>query len=188
MTLRKRLTTAFFIALFAITAIGCSSDINSAKNTTTVSQDKKVNVEAGTASLETSKGEVKMSFYVPKEDGSGVTLQSIDVEASKSSPKVALMAMLKADRSHDYPVFDKAIIIESVTVKDKVATVEVNKAFTDGKGGDLTVKLQLAAIVNTLTSFDDINSVLFISNGKKVNTIGNFDTSEPLGHMKNSIK
>ena len=43
-----------------------------------------------------------------------------------------------------------------------VASVEVNKAFVDGKGGDLTVKLQMAAIVNTLTSFDNINGVLFV--------------------------
>ena len=52
----------------------------------------------------------------------------------------------------------------------------------------MTVKLQLAAIVNTLTSFDDINSVLFVVDGKQVKSIASFDTSEPLTRMKNLIK
>ena len=55
----------------------------------------------------------------------------------------------------------------------------MNDAFVKGNGGDLTVKLQMAAIVNTLTSFDNINGVLFVNNGKKVPTIGSFDTKDP---------
>lgn len=64
----------------------------------------------------------------------------------------------------------------------------MNKAFVDGKGGDLTVKLQMAAIVNTLTSFDNINGVLFVCDGKKVPIVGAFDTNSPIKRMEQLIK
>ena len=64
----------------------------------------------------------------------------------------------------------------------------MNDAFVKGNGGDLTVKLQMAAIVNTLTSFDDINGVLFVNNGKKVLTVGSFDTKDPVKRMTNLLK
>ena len=41
--------------------------------------------------------------------------------ADKVTPKAALLAMLKADRQQKYPIFDKAIEINSVTVKDGIA-------------------------------------------------------------------
>ena len=61
------------------------------------------------------------------------------------------------------------------------------------KGGDLTVKLQMAAIVNTLTSFDNINGVLFVCDGKKVPIVGAFDTKSPVKtdgttHKKNNVR
>ena len=46
----------------------------------------------------------------------------------------------------------------------------------------------MAAIVNTLTSFDNINGVLFVNNGKKVPTVGSFDTKDPVKRMTNLIK
>lgn len=193
MKLKMRLVSAMCIAILAVSAVGCSSDMaipgaDSSKKT--VQQDTKANKDASIGKLDKSSSSesVKMIYFVPTEDASGVTQESVEISADKSTPKAALLAMLKSDRSHKYPIFDKAIEISSVTVKDKVATVEVNKAFAAGKGGDLTVKLQLAAIVNTLTSFDDINSVLFVVDGKQVKSIASFDTSEPLTRMKNLIK
>ena len=46
----------------------------------------------------------------------------------------------------------------------------------------------MAAIVNTLTSFDNINGVLFVSMVKKVPTVGSFDTKDPVKRMTNLIK
>ena len=50
------------------------------------------------------------------------------MEANKVTPKAALLAMLKADRAQKYPIFTKDIEITSVTVKDGIASVEVNNA------------------------------------------------------------
>ena len=177
------MTVVACIGILVFTA-GCnSSQISTTGSSTTVSQEVKVNKDA-----EATKASVKMVFFVPTEDGSGVKQQSVDISADKVTPKAALLAMLKADRQQKYPIFDKAIEINSVTVKDGIASVEVNKAFVDGKGGDLTVKLQMAAIVNTLTSFDNINGVLFVYDGKKVPVVGSFDTKNPIKRMEQLIK
>ena len=185
MNIRNQITVIACIGILAFTA-GCNSNQMQNTGSTNVSQEVKVNKDAETA--KTSSESVKMVFFVPTEDGSGVKQQSVDIAADKVTPKAALLAMLKADRQQKYPIFDKAIKINSVTVKDGVASVEVNKAFVDGKGGDLTVKLQMAAIVNTLTSFDNINVVLFVCDGKKVPIVGAFDTKSPVKRMEQLIK
>ena len=180
------MTVVACIGILVFTA-GCnSSQISTTGSSTTVSQEVKVNKDA--EATKASSESVKMVFFVPTEDGSGVKQQSVDISADKVTPKAALLAMLKADRQQKYPIFDKAIEINSVTVKDGIASVEVNDAFVKGNGGDLAVKLQIAAIVNTLTSFDNINGVLFVSNGKKVTTVGSFDTKDPVKRMTNLIK
>lgn len=167
-------------------AAGCSSNQLPNMDTNASSQSAKSNVDS--EHTKASKGTVKMVFYVPTEDGSGVKQQSLEVEADKVTPKAALQAMLKADKEQKYPLFDKDVKVTSVTVKDGIASVEVNKAFVAGRGGDLTVKLQMAAIVNTLTSFDTIDGVLFVMDGKKVPVVGSFDTNKPVKRMENLIK
>lgn len=179
------MTVVACIGILAFTA-GCNSSQISTTGSTTVSQEVKVNKDA--EATKASSESVKMVFFIPTEDGSGVKQQSVDISADKVTPKAALLAMLKADRQQKHPIFDKAIEINSVTVKDGIASVEVNKAFVDGKGGDLTVKLQMAAIVNTLTSFDNINGVLFVYDGKKVPVVGSFDTKNPIKRMEQLIK
>ena len=120
--------------------------------------------------------------------GKSEPTQETKVNKDAETSKVSQEKVKMADRAQKYPVFSKDIEITSVTVKDGIASVEVNDAFVKGNGGDLTVKLQMAAIVNTLTSFDNINGVLFVNNGKKVPTVGSFDTKEPVKRMTNLIK
>ncbi|MFR0671959.1 MAG: hypothetical protein ACLSH7_07700 [Veillonella parvula] len=61
---------------------------------------------------------------------------TVEIEANKVTPKAALLAMLNVDRAQKYPVFSKDIEITSVTVKDGIASVEVNDAFVKANGGD----------------------------------------------------
>ena len=179
MKLRKQVLSILCVGLLAFVA-GCTPNQAPTTGKSEPVQETKVNKDAETTKVSQEK--------VPTEDGSGVTQSTVEIEADKVTPKAALLAMLKADRAQKYPVFSKDIKITSVTVKDGIASVEVNDAFVKGNGGDLTVKLQMAAIVNTLTSFDNINGVLFVSNGKKVPTVGSFDTKDPVKRMTNLIK
>ncbi|WP_282004120.1 GerMN domain-containing protein [Veillonella denticariosi] len=185
MKLRKQVLSILCIGILAFAA-GCGPEQSPTPGKSEPVQESKINKDAETT--KTSNEKVKMVFYVPTEDASGVKQKTVDTEANKVTPKAALLAMLESDRAQQYPVFSKDVEINSVTVKNGIASVEVNKAFVAAKGGDLTVKLQMAAIVNTLTSFDNINGVLFVSDGKKVDTIGGFDTSEPVKRMNDLIK
>lgn len=184
MNIRNQLATIACVGVLVFAA-GCSSnqlpgtESKSTHESTQVTTQK----ETGKATNEMSK----LVYYIPAEDGSGV--KRVTKETSDSiTPKAALQAMLKADRAQEYPTFPKDVDVISVTVKDGIASVEVNKAFVEGRGGDLAVKLQMAAIVNTLTSFDTIKGVLFVENGKKVSLVGSFDTEEPLKRMESYIK
>ena len=185
MKLRKQVLSILCVGMLAF-VVGCTHEQAPTTGKSEPTQETKVNKDAETSKV--SQEKVKMAFFVPTEDGSGVKQTTVEIEANKVTPKAALLAMLNADRAQKYPVFSKDIEITSVTVKDGIASVEVNDAFINGNGGDLTVKLQMAAIVNTLTSFDNINGVLFVNNGKKVPTVGSFDTKEPVKRMTNLIK
>ena len=185
MKLRKQVLSILCVGMLAF-VVGCTHEQAPTTGKSEPTQETKVNKDAETSKV--SQEKVKMAFFVPTEDGSGVKQTTVEMEANKVTPKAALLAMLNADRAQKYPVFSKDIEITSVTVKDGIASVEVNDAFVKGNGGDLTVKLQMAAIVNTLTSFDNINGVLFVNNGKKVPTVGSFDTKEPVKRISNKRK
>ena len=174
MKLRKQVLSILCVGMLAF-VVGCTHEQAPTTGKSEPTQETKVNKDAETSKV--SQEKIKMAFFVPTEDGSGVKQTTVEIEANKVTPKAALLAMLNADRAQKYPVFSKDI-----------ASVEVNDAFVKGNGGDLTIKLQMAAIVNTLTSFDNINGVLFVNNGKKVPTVGSFDTKEPVKRMTNLIK
>ena len=64
------------IGILAFTA-GCNSNQMQNTGSTNVSQEVKVNKDAETA--KTSSESVKMVFFVPTEDGSGVKQQSVEI-------------------------------------------------------------------------------------------------------------
>lgn len=178
----KRLMSAGLLACMLITVVGCSSD-----TTQTGTSKGKAKTEQS-ATTQDGANLVKRTLYVPRENGSGLQPMTIEVAKNRATPKAAVLAVMDADRKHKYPIFTKGMGVDSVTVKDGIATVEVNSAFVKGNGGDLTTQLQIGAIVNTLTAFPDIKGVLFALKGKKVETIGNFDTSSPLTTMQSLNK
>jgi len=88
------------------------------------------------------------------------------------------------------PVIPADTKIRSVVVKDRVAMADfsrelVNKAY----GGSTDEILAVAAIVNTLTEFADVEKVQILVDGKKVTTLaGHMDVSEPLGRSPDIIR
>lgn len=184
MNIRNQLATIACVGVLVFAA-GCNSNQLPSMDSQTANGSTQTTTQKDTAKA--TNEVTKLVYYIPTEDGTGVKRVAKEMNGS-ITPKSALQAMLKADREQKYPTFPKDVNIISVTVKDGIASVEVNKAFVEGRGGDLAVKLQMAAIVNTLTSFDQIKSVLFVQDGKKVNLVGSFDTEEPLKRMESYIK
>lgn len=134
-----------------------------------------------------SQNLLKVSLYVAKADGSGLTRKTLEMKASEVTPTKVLAAAIEADRKQEHPLFTKDMEIEKVSLKDGVATVAVNDAFVTNKRGELTTQLQLGVIVNTITGLDGVKSVRFSKDGKLVKVIGSYDVSEPIQSMKDTI-
>jgi germination protein M len=78
----------------------------------------------------------------------------------------------------------------SVNVKNHIAYADFNdKLIKNNSGGSTDEILLVAAIVDTLTEFPEIQKVQILVNGEKVDTInGHMDTSEPLSRSEKIIK
>ncbi|WP_288190423.1 GerMN domain-containing protein [uncultured Veillonella sp.] len=129
-----------------------------------------------------------MVVYVPTDDGRGVRPQSVTLDSNKKTVKYALSVIFEEDARQKYPVFAKGTAVKGVTVKDGIATVDMNKAFVaNDNGGELTAQLRLVAVVNTVTEFKDVKGVLFRIDGKPLTSFGAYDLSDPLSRMDNLI-
>ncbi|MBP2645961.1 MAG: Lipoprotein LpqB, GerMN protein [Firmicutes bacterium] len=80
--------------------------------------------------------------------------------------------------------------LRGVSVKNGVAYVDFNEKLIKGSNeGSTGEMLMVAAIVNTLTEFSEIDKVQIMVEGKKVDTLaGHMDVSEPLSRSEKIIK
>ena len=80
--------------------------------------------------------------------------------------------------------------LRHISIKDKIAYVDFSDNLVkNNTGGSTSEMLLVAAIVNTLTEFHDIQKVQIMVEGKKIDTIsGHLDTSEPLSRSEKIIK
>lgn len=79
--------------------------------------------------------------------------------------------------------------INSVTVDDGIAKVDLSQNFVDDKWPGETVDiLVIYSIVNTLTEFPDVNSVEFYIDGSRLNDLGQLDLQGPSFRRSNLIK
>ena len=98
-----------------------------------------------------------------------------DVDKTPAIAKAALdelLAQNAQDEDHTVP-FAKSAKVNSVVIKDKVATVDWNAdVLTSGGGGDIEA-LAIQSIVYTLTEFPTIAKVRFTVEGKDSGTASN---------------
>jgi spore germination protein GerM len=79
--------------------------------------------------------------------------------------------------------------INSVTVKDGMANVDLSKNFIDDRTVSDTVDILLIySIVSTLTEFPDVNSVEFYIDGTRLDVLGQLDLQGPLFRRSDLIK
>jgi germination protein M len=81
--------------------------------------------------------------------------------------------------------------LRNISIKDKVAYVDFNDKLTkNNSGGSTSETLLVAAIVNTLTEFKEIQKVQIMVDGKKIDTIsGHLDLGGgPLSRSDKIIK
>ena len=79
--------------------------------------------------------------------------------------------------------------INSVTLDGSQANVDLSQSFVDDRFvSDSADILLVYSIVNTLTGFDEIDSVQFFIDGKKLDVIGMLDLADPLFKRSDLIK
>ena len=89
-----------------------------------------------------------------------------------------------------WPVLPATAKIKSVVVKDQTAFADFSaELVTQRLGGSSREILAVAAIVNTLTEFPEVEQVQILVEGKKVSTMfGHIDITEPLSRSPAMIK
>jgi len=79
--------------------------------------------------------------------------------------------------------------INSIVVEDGLAKVDFSKEFIEDKiTSDTEDNLLIYSIVNTLTEFQEVNSVSFYIDGGKLDVLGMVDISEPVFRRSDLIK
>ena len=80
-------------------------------------------------------------------------------------------------------------IINSIIVENGTANVDLSNDFVDDRFVSDTVDIMLVyTIVNTLTEFDEVNSVLFYIDGEKLDILGQLDILDPVFRRSDLIK
>jgi hypothetical protein len=76
----------------------------------------------------------------------------------------------------------KGTALRSLTIRDRVATVDLTGRYDDG-GGTLSMTARLAQVVFTLTRFPTVATVVFWLDGQRVTELGGegIDLSRPVG-------
>lgn len=89
-----------------------------------------------------------------------------------------------------WPVLPPTTKVKGVVVSDRIATVDFSREIVNsGWGGSSREVLAVAAIVNTLTEFPQVERVQILVEGKKVNTLfGHMDVSGPLSRSPGIIR
>ena len=134
--------------------------------------------------------DMKVKVYYPDESGLRLVEVEREIKVSKDADKyaAAVETMMTAPAEQELTeIFPKRAKLLDVTVDNGVATVnfdgELQKHFVGGSAGETFL---VGSVVNTLTNFDEIKSVLILIDGQKIESLaGHMDLSEPIERMDN---
>ena len=104
-----------------------------------------------------------------------------DVEAGKNPAEDALRALIEqGDQGGLANPIPKDTRLLGFKVKKGLATVDLSREFRDNfSGGSEAEGLTIGAILRTLAQFPEIKRVLFLVEGKPLDTLGHLDLSGP---------
>ncbi len=130
--------------------------------------------DGSSAETSTPPAPMFVKVYFTRGDKLGVSTRQIP--ATKAVATAAVRELLKGPNADETSyglgttVPDGTKLL-GVTVKDKVATVDLSGTFQSG-GGSLSMTMRLTQVVYTLTQFKTIDSVRFSLDGKPVSVFG----------------
>ena len=164
-----------------------STESSSAEDSST-GQETSVTSEE-TENNNSSNEEVTINVYYADQNGEYLIGEArILSGGSKYVDAIAEMMKEPIDNSL-VKLIPESTKINSVTVKDGMAKVDLSKNFVDDRFvSDTTDILLIYSIVNTLTEFPDVNSVEFYIDGVRLDVLGMLDLQGPLFGRNDLIK
>ena len=190
-TFKTLFLTIVTMLLAGIFLTGCSSP-----KTTVKSVDPTTNAEtaqtpsAPVTPSDTTQESVKLTFYFPKADASGLIATDRTIVVKNKETIKAMFAELTTPPSGlEKPLPLGTTLLSATVSAEGVATINLSKEFQKNfGGGSAGEQMTMYSIVNTLTSLPSIHSVQFLLEGKKLDGIlGNLDTSAPLKRNESLI-
>lgn len=141
------------------------------------------------STVEQQEKEVSLTIYRPTENAMYLVPVTVKMKLKDDPPKAALAAMIADDRKQKYPILPKGLSVNTVKVKDGIATVDFSKELLNMDKSTTTEELFTAMTVNTLTEFPDIKEVKFLMNGKAITHLsGHSDMTRTFKRMNTIIK
>jgi spore germination protein GerM len=138
---------------------------------------------------EVKNGEIAINVYYLDAMGESLVAEA-RVVSSENKYVDALYELMKLPiDSSLYRLVPDSTKINSIIVEDGLAKVDLSKEFVEDRiTSDTEDNLLIYSIVNTLTEFEEVNSVTFFIDGEKLNTLGELDVSAPFFRRSDLIK
>jgi len=138
---------------------------------------------------EVKNGEITINVYYLDAMGEFLVGEARTV-SSENKYVDALYELMKLPiNSSLYRLVPDSTKINSIVVEDGLVKVDLSKEFVEDRiTSDTEDNLLIYSIVNTLTEFEEVNSVSFFIDGEKLNTLGELDVSALLFRRSDLIK
>lgn len=190
--MRRKILVGTILFLMALVISGCDSpgaqDASTAPQTGAESRD---NLPSKSNNKQPVEETMQITTYQATKDALHITPEIHVVPKNIHPAQTALELLATAsNQSKLISVVPPGTKILGVSVKNHIAYANFNEQLIKNHSGGSTGEILLvAAIVDTLTEFPEIQQVQILVNGKKVNTIaGHMDISEPLSRSEEIIK
>ena len=124
---------------------------------------------------------VNTKLYFSDELSSSLVAKDVTFEINENEYYFTLKKLISGPSDKGmYPSVNQKTIVNKVTVKDGLCTIDFSDTLLEyNTGGSTREMMCLYSIVNTMCEFSEIESVIFTIDGKNISTFGQFDMSEP---------
>ena len=138
-----------------------------------------------------SQDKMVVTVYSATKDAKNLVAESHVVAKNDHPAQTSMELLVAGTKNVDLlSVVPSGTKVRNISIKDNIAYVDFNdKLIKNNTGGSASEILLVAAIVNTLTEFHNIEKVQILVEGKKIDTIsGHMDIGEPLSRSEKIIK
>ena len=134
---------------------------------------------------------VNIIIYFPNENATALLPEVRNIKSGSNDVLIDALndLLIGTKQNGSVNIIPKGTKLYGLEVKNKIAYVNFSKEFVKNFNGGSTGEIFLVgSIVNTLTEFPQVTSVVFMVDGKPIDTIaGHMDLTEPVKRMDNII-